>query len=55
MEKLCSEVREIVLNLNTQSVYPTETAVSQLMTNLGYFRYKQVRAAFHDARRELGL
>ncbi|MBS9389865.1 MAG: DDE-type integrase/transposase/recombinase [Dolichospermum sp. WA123] len=55
MEKLCSEVREIVLNLNTQSVYPTEAAVSQLMTNPGYFRYKQVRAAFHDARRELGL
>ncbi|MEY3304424.1 MAG: hypothetical protein RLZZ139_2797 [Cyanobacteriota bacterium] len=55
MEKLCSEVREIVLNLNTQGVYPTEAAVSQLMTNPGYFRYKQVRAAFHDARHELGL
>lgn len=55
MEKLCSEVREIVLSLNTQGVYPTEAGVSELMANPGCFRYKQVRAAFHDARHELGL
>lgn len=55
IEKLCSEVKEIVLSLNTQGVYPTEARVSELMANPGFFRYKQVRAAFHDARRELGL
>jgi hypothetical protein len=55
IEKLCSEVREIVLSLNAQGVYPTEGRVCELMPNPGCFRYKQVRAAFNDARREFAL
>ncbi|MEH2306981.1 TniQ family protein [Nostoc sp.] len=55
IEKFCSEVREIVLSLNAQGVYPTEGRVCELMPNPGCFRYKQVRAAFNDARREFGL
>ncbi|MBD2532875.1 hypothetical protein H6G97_26135 [Nostoc flagelliforme FACHB-838] len=54
IEKFCSEVREIVLSLNAQGVYPTEGRVCELMPNPGCFRYKQVRAAFNDARRDLG-
>ncbi|MBD2200395.1 MULTISPECIES: TniQ family protein [Calothrix] len=54
IEKLCSEVREIVLSLNAQGVYPTEARACQLMTNPGCFRYKQVRRAFNDARQKFG-
>jgi hypothetical protein len=55
IEKLCNDVREIVLSLNAQDVYPTEVRVCELITNPGCFRYKQVRDAFNDARREFGL
>jgi transcriptional regulator with XRE-family HTH domain len=55
IEKLCNDVRQIVLSLNTQGVYPTEARVCELMTNPGCFRYKQVRAAFYQARREFGV
>ena len=55
IEQSCKEVQQIVLHLHSVGVYPTETSVSELMSNPGYFRYKQVRAALHDARHKLGV
>ncbi|BBD57479.1 TetR family transcriptional regulator [Nostoc sp. HK-01] len=55
IEKLCDDVREIVLSFNAQGIYPTKARVCELITNPGCFRYKQIRAAFNDARREIGL
>ncbi|BAY10850.1 TniQ family protein [Calothrix sp. NIES-2098] len=52
IEKFCNEVKQIVLDLKSQGVYPTEARVCELMANPGCFRYKQVRAAFHNAQGE---
>lgn len=55
IQQSCEEVQQIAHNLYHQGVYLTEARVSELMTHPGYFRYKQVRAVLHEARRELGL
>ncbi len=51
----CREVRQIVLKLHNQGEYPSETRVSETMTHPGYLRYKQVRAALNETRREIGV
>ena len=55
IEQSCDEVQQIVLKLHNQAEYPTEARVSKLMTNPGYLRYKPVRAALNETRRELGV
>ncbi len=55
IEQSCKEIQEIVFKLHHQGEYPTEARVSELMTNPGYFRYKQVRAFLDKTRREVGL
>ncbi|MCA1991407.1 MAG: TniQ family protein [Coleofasciculus sp. S288] len=50
----CEEVRQATLKLHSQGEYPTEARVSLLISKPGYFRYKQVRSALLEARRELG-
>ncbi|WP_414564768.1 MULTISPECIES: hypothetical protein [unclassified Anabaena] len=46
IERLCNDVRDIVLSVNAQGVYPTEARVCELMKNPECFRYKKVHAAF---------
>jgi len=48
-------VKQIVLKLHNQEEYPSEAPVSEIMTHSGYFRYKQVRAALNETRREIGV
>lgn len=45
----------VVCNLKAQGIYPTEARVCKLMTKPGGLRNKKVRAAFHNARTEIGL
>ncbi|MEC4813049.1 MAG: TniQ family protein [Scytonema sp. PMC 1069.18] len=55
IEQSCEEVQQIVLKLHHQAEYPSEARVSELMTNPGYLRYKQVRATLNETRRKLGV
>jgi transcriptional regulator with XRE-family HTH domain len=55
MRQSCREVKQIVLKLHNQGEYPSETRVSETMTHPGYLRYKQVRAALNETRREIGV
>ena len=49
----CEEVRQIALKLHHQSVYPSESRVSKLMTRPGDLRYKKVRATLQEVQSEL--
>lgn len=51
----CDEVRQIVLRLHAQGEYPAYDKVQALVTYPGYFWRIEVRDAWKDARRELGL
>lgn len=55
MQQSCREVQQIVINLHNQGEYPSEARVSKIMTHPGYLRYKQVRAALNETRREIGV
>ena len=55
IEQSCEEVQQIVLKLHNQAEYPTEARVSELMTNPGYLRSKQVRVALNETRRKLSV
>lgn len=55
IEQYCQEVRQATLHLHRSGKYPTEARVSELLTKPGCLRYKQVRAALHQVKRELGL
>ncbi|WP_445633956.1 Helix-turn-helix domain-containing protein [Nostoc sp. DSM 114161] len=53
IQQSCREVKQIVLKLHNQGEYPSEARVSEIMTHPGYLRYKQVRAALNETRREI--
>ncbi|QLE40452.1 hypothetical protein FD723_08285 [Nostoc sp. C052] len=55
IQQSCREVKQIVLKLYNQGEYPSESRVSEIMTHPGYLRYKQVRAALNETRREIGV
>jgi transcriptional regulator with XRE-family HTH domain len=51
----CKEAREAALKLHQNGEYPSEARVLKLISKPGFFRYKEVRAALSETRRELGL
>jgi transcriptional regulator with XRE-family HTH domain len=53
IEYSCEEVRQIALKLHHQSVYPSESRVSELMTRPGDLRNKQVRVTLQELQSEL--
>ncbi|MBD2449175.1 TniQ family protein [Nostoc sp. FACHB-152] len=55
IQQSCREVKQIVLKLHHQGEYPSEARVSEIMAHPGYLRYKQVRAALNETRREIGV
>lgn len=55
IEECCREVRQVVLQLYTQDIYPTEARVSQYLTKPGHLRYKKVRTVLQETRRTLRL
>lgn len=52
IEQACAEAHRIVLELHSESIYPSEVHVARRMNRPGHLRYKQVRAALHKARLE---
>jgi hypothetical protein len=40
----------VVLELQVESIYPSEARVLERMNKPGYLRYKKVRAALQEAR-----
>lgn|GEM_PF-3722150 len=55
IEQSCKEIRQIVFKLHHEGEYPTEVIVSELMSDPGYLRYKQIRATLDVTRNELGI
>lgn len=53
IEQYCEDVRFAAMRLHHEAVYPTEAAVSELISKPGYFRYKKVRAALSETQRQL--
>jgi transcriptional regulator with XRE-family HTH domain len=49
------QVRQIVKQIHSEGGYPSEAHVSQFLEKPGIFRDKEVRQAFHEARRSLGF
>ncbi|MDJ0571063.1 MAG: TniQ family protein [Pleurocapsa sp. MO_192.B19] len=52
IDKSCREVKQAVFTLVRKGEYPSEARVSQLISQPGNFRYKQVRMALKEARSE---
>jgi len=50
IEVSCQEVKQAVFTLIQKEEYPSEARVSQLISQPGNFRYKQVRIALKEAR-----
>ena len=48
-------IEQAVVELNEQGIYPSESNVSNLMSQPGYLREKEVRAALKKARQKLGI
>ena len=55
IQKCCQEVEQAVYNLRQAGEYPSEARVSQLISQPGYFRYKEVRKSLSRAILELGI
>lgn len=53
IEKCCEEIRQIVLQLHNQGIYPSEVHVSQYLTKPGYLRNKRVRTVLQETRKLL--
>ena len=51
----CQEVEQAVSNLHQAGEYPSEARVSQLISQPGYFRYKEVRKSLNKAILDLGI
>ncbi len=46
IEQCCQEIKEAIVSLQHSGEYPTESRVSELISNPGYFRYKKVRLLY---------
>jgi DNA-binding XRE family transcriptional regulator len=55
IQKSCREVEHAVRNLYLAGEYPSEARVSQLISQPGYFRYRQVRKSLNQAILSLGI
>ncbi|MBW4534277.1 MAG: TniQ family protein [Pleurocapsa minor HA4230-MV1] len=55
IQKCCQEVEQTVRNLHQAGKYPSEARVSQLISQPGYFRYKEVRKSLNRVVLELGI
>ena len=55
IKKCCEEVRQVVLQLHRQGIYPSEARVSQHIAKPGHLRYKEVRLVLQETRKSLGL
>lgn len=53
IQKCALEIEQAVIELHKQGVYPSESNVSKLISQPGYFREKEVRAALKKARQSL--
>ncbi|MGK7933191.1 MAG: TniQ family protein [Microcystaceae cyanobacterium] len=51
----CEQVQQVVQQIHAEGKYPTEALVSQFLEKPGIFRDREVREAFHQARRSLGF
>ena len=49
IENCCREIKQAVISLYQSGEYPTEARVSQLISQPGYFRYKEVRKVLKEA------
>jgi hypothetical protein len=54
-QRRCDEVRRLTFMLHQQGIYPSQHRVAARLSIPANFLYAQVRAAWHDALRELGL
>ena len=50
IDQACAEVHRVVLELQAESIYPSEARVSERMNKPGYLRYNKVRAALQEPR-----
>ena len=55
IQKCCQEVEQAVCNLHQAGEYPSEARVSQLISQPGYFRYKEVRKSLYRAMLDLKI
>ena len=55
IQKCTYEIEKAVVELNRRGIYPSESNVSKLIFQPGYFREKEVRAALKKARQKLGI
>ncbi|XHX79319.1 MAG: hypothetical protein RBJ76_05135 [Stenomitos frigidus ULC029] len=55
INECCKEVRQVVLQLHDQGIYPSEARVSQYLARPGHLRYKKVRAVLQETRENLSL
>ncbi|WP_019506883.1 hypothetical protein [Pleurocapsa sp. PCC 7319] len=55
IEASCQEVKQAVSTLIQKGEYPSEARVSQLISQPGNFRYKQVRIALKKAKSEISF
>jgi isoleucyl-tRNA synthetase len=55
IDQFCLEVQRITFKLYRDGVYLSEAQVAKQIVKPGYLRYKKVRAALREVRRELGL
>ena len=55
IQKCCQEVEQVVHSLRQVGEYPSEARVSQLISQPGYFRYKEVRKSLNKAILDLGI
>ena len=54
IEQSCQQVRQAVNKLDAEGIYPSEARVSELLSQPGCFRDKEVRAALKEVKSELG-
>ena len=53
MQQCRAEIEQAVIELRQQGVYPSESNVSKLLSQPGYFREQEMRAALNKARQEM--
>jgi len=53
--QLCNEVRQIVVALHAQGIYPSHSRVRMLLSKPTFMRVPEVQEAWREARRNLGL
>ncbi|MDJ0747607.1 MAG: hypothetical protein QNJ32_30330 [Xenococcaceae cyanobacterium MO_167.B27] len=49
IEECCNQIEQALLKLYQSGEYPSENRVSQVISQPGYFRYKEVRGAWKKA------